>query len=211
MVQVNERGVIFRDWEVRATLAGLKTQFREVMKPQPPEDVGEIQSGLFHPTKIDCCGNEYPGEQVFGSYSTDGEWGVKSPYGGPGARLWVKETFRIFDSVSECGCHDSCRCSQYHGKPIYRVDADDGCSKWRPSIHMPRWASRITLEVVSVRVERLQEISESDAMAEGVHLGGFANRRAVPFFRNLWNKINGPDSWEQNPFVWVVEFKRINP
>lgn len=104
--------------------------------------------------------------------------------------------------------------------------------RWRPSIHMPRWASRITLEVTGVRVERLQDISEADALAEGVFKkigsspGGemdivetatgstlyyAAPTQAREEFRHLWGQINGPDSWAENPFVWVIEFKRIKP
>jgi len=83
-------------------------------------------------------------------------------------------------------------------------------SQWKPSIHMPRWASRINLEVVSVRVERLQNISEDDALAEGITL---VERGTSPVdqFKKLWESINGPGSWEANPWVWVVEFKRIEP
>jgi hypothetical protein len=101
-------------------------------------------------------------------------------------------------------------------------------SQWKPSIHMPRWASRITLEVVSVRVERLQDISEEDAMSESIesweergvddaqdyyrdYVTGGHVYNAKDSFRSLWQSINGPGSWEANPWVWVVEFKRIEP
>lgn len=218
---MHERPILFSAPMVRAILAGDKTQTRRILKPQPPSDVGEIQSGFFHPTKIDRSGNEYPGEQVCGAYSTDGQWGVKSPYGGPGARLWVRETWApvsTFDPSPETG-------ALYRADPIY-----DGMAsfewRWRPSIHMPRWASRITLEVTGVRVERVQEINEVDARAEGVEeqveIPGIergvhgdpiqpkncsaTNRER---FAYLWSKINGPDSWEANPWVWVVEFKRV--
>ena len=133
--------------------------------------------------------------------------------------LWVRESFRLFD-LSECACYDFCNCMSYHGKPVYRATGDDGESKWTPSIHMPRWASRITLEITDVRIERLQDISEEDAIAEGppglkfpappgsywVTVDG---RRQA--FRSLWESINGPGSWDANPMVWVVEFKRIEP
>lgn len=107
-------------------------------------------------------------------------------------------------------------CSNYQrgGKAIY----------WGPSIQMPRWASRITLEITSVRVERLQDISEADAAAEGVTakwepgcsgrlmeaLGGFSFRPAASAYADLWESLHGPGSWDANPWVWVVEFKRIN-
>jgi hypothetical protein len=98
----------------------------------------------------------------------------------------------------------------------YAIDNFARDRKWRPSIHMPRWASRITLEVTGVRVERLQDISEADAREEGclpvVHGDGAVDcgtRKTA--FRALWDSINGPDSWGANPFVWVVEFRRVHP
>ncbi len=211
---MTERPILFSAPMVRAIIAGDKTQTRRILKPQPPSDVGEIQSGFFHPTKIDRSGNEYPGERAFGAYSTDGRWGVKSPYGGPGARLWLRETWApvsTFDPSPETG-------ALYRADPIY-----DGMAsfewRWRPSIHMPRWASRITLEVTGVRVERVQEISEVDAYREGVvipsHHAFTSNRNpelrneARTEFQALWHEINGPGSWERNDWVWVVEFKRV--
>jgi hypothetical protein len=101
---------------------------------------------------------------------------------------------------------------------FYRADTkaapDD--VRWRPSIHMPRWASRITLRITDIRVERLQDISEDDAKAEGV---GYKNPGYLPgtkgnwigSFAYLWNKINGPGAWEANPWVWVVAFERVKP
>jgi hypothetical protein len=107
------------------------------------------------------------------------------------------------------------------GGVLYRADFDDGPRpiKYRPSIHMPRWASRITLEVTGVRVERLQDISEADAIAEGIDLNASAigirttgespQPMAIAIYRSLWESINGPQSWDANPWVWVVEFRRI--
>lgn len=126
------------------------------------------------------------------------DWtGLPCPYGKPGDRLWVRET---------------CYFEQPHGEVIYR--ADPGSEKaldpeftglrWRPSIHMPRWASRITLEIVNVRVERLQDIRVDDARAEGV-----TAKWPVHGFRNLWQSINGFGSWDANPWVWVVEFRNM--
>ena len=104
----------------------------------------------------------------------------------------------------------------------YAATEDRGGLLWRPSIHMPRWASRITLEVTGVRVERLQDISEADAYAEGIEQTDFIEEAehqepatgAPPgryAYRALWESINGPDSWTANPWVWAVEFKRISP
>lgn len=140
-------------------------------------------------------------------------WTHKCPYGMPGDRLWVKETFGCLGRSPKDG-------------PPTKGDEKTTCYratdsvvphliKWRPSIFMPRWASRITLEIVSVRVERVQEISEADAVAEGIeltevvrgHRVWHASHRAA--YASLWQVINGPGSWEANPVVWVVEFKRI--
>lgn len=132
------------------------------------------------------------------------------PYGQPGDRLWVREAWARDDE---------------DGQLMYRADVGrDLCADaWRPSIHMPRWASRITLEVTAVRVERLQDISEADAQAEGVipkwepgcsgrlmdAFGGFSFRPAASAYAELWEQINGPGAWDANPWVWVVEFKRV--
>ena len=126
------------------------------------------------------------------------------PYGRVGDHLWVRETWAPH-TWPPTG-------------PSYQYAADDqypAPERWRPSIHMPRAASRITLEVVSVRVERLNDISEEDAIAEGCPygVGGWMVDPAVgdKQFPTLWERINGPGSWDANPWVWVVEFKRIEP
>ena len=126
------------------------------------------------------------------------------PYGVPGDRLWVKETF----AVVEGGDPLVTFCSD--GRTIMMDDrADYGFGtlplRWTPSIYMPRWASRLTLEVTEVRVERLQEISEVDALAEGVTHG----QSARDAFASLWEKIHGEGSWGMDPWVWVVGFKRV--
>jgi hypothetical protein len=162
-----------------------KTQTRRIIKPQP-KFVQALTDGRFE-TSPD------------GGFDHGVEY-IRCPYGQPGDRLWVKETF----------------CTPYTiGKPVkgqqirYRsTHEDDGMTyKWRPSIFMPRWASRLTLEVVSVRVERLQEISEGDAIEEGITWD--QDHDYIGEYRKLWESINGPGSWDANPFVWVVEFKRI--
>jgi hypothetical protein len=147
------------------------------------------------------------------------------PYGQPGDRLWVRESWARDDEdgqvmyradIGRDVCADAWEQGRIEGVPRY---------KWKPSIHMPRWASRILLEVTSVRVERLQDISESDALAEGVTpkwepgcsgrlmdaFGGFSFRPAASAYAELWEQINGPGSWDTNPWVWVIEFKRVTP
>ena len=190
--KMKERPILFKAEMVQAILGGRKTQTRRVVKLSLPDGV------QAHQVRLDRC-----------------------PYGIPGDWLWVRETW-----VEGPG----------DGTPyLYRADADtDGTvpylsggaggfgggvsnaniSRWKPSIHMPRWASRITLEVTNVRVERLQRISEDDAMAEGIYpiTDSLSNcNGARYYFQSLWDSINAKlgHSWESNPFVWVVEFKRV--
>jgi hypothetical protein len=171
-----ERPILFSGPMVRAILDGRKTQTRRIVKGQPALWLNDSVMGQF--------------------ISTDDHLISMCPYGKPGDRLWVRETFAV--------CADS--------SIFYRSDGGpspwDGI-KWKPSIHMPRAASRITLEIVSVRAELLHEITESDAIAEGCQCDGvpasLTNRGA---FGKLWLSINGPGSWDVNPWVWVVEFRR---
>lgn len=176
---MKERPILFSGPMVRAILAGKKTQTRRVVKDlrwyEPPVKVAHIGNKVGTPEAL--C-----------------------PYGQPGDRLWVKETW---STTEQAGDHVA------DAHVVYRAtDPDwetmDGW-KWRPSIYMPRWASRITLEIVSVRIERLKEISESDSIAEGCPSGCFSE---------LWQSINGDTPgkrWADNPWVWVIEFRRIEP
>lgn len=209
---IRVRPIIFSAPMIRAILAGTKTQTRRIVKPQPElraiEQVGHMLG--------------------FKKRRGDGFWlwpnahdriVTECPHGQVGHRLWVRETWHTVDGESAFYRAD------YMHDP--KGDKAHGII-WRPSIFMPRWASRITLEVVSVRVERLQDISEADAMAEGVErtVVGDGWRRydadpdteaagltpcanPVSSYRSLWESINGPGSWADNPFVWVVEFKRL--
>lgn len=138
------------------------------------------------------------------------------PYGRPGDRLWVREAWAP---------HPQDPCTVFYRAT---VEAETGfpvwSGPWRPSIHMPRRASRITLEITGVRVERLQDISEVDARAEGIDydpgeggvfhvrsLAGCCSDTAAGSYRKLWEQINGPESWASNPWVWAVDFRRIAP
>jgi hypothetical protein len=222
-VVVKERPILFQADMVNAILEGRKTQTRRIVKPTKDRN----GSGCH----LAPC--EIAGEVNGGDYGL-------SPYGQPGDRLWVRETFQgplvdqeemerdptWFKDMSryENPQHCAYRAS---GDSCEYVDPDgDLIQRWKPSIHMPRWASRIMLEIVSVRVERLQDISEADAIAEGCRaLEGckwhtFAEAEAgIPMhqhtakdaFSALWEDINGEDSWDANPWVWVVEFRRIEP
>ena len=150
------------------------------------------------------------------------------PYGQPGDRLWVRESWSpdpVADGTWNYTAWSGCREGQIAGVPErfqhprfcnYAADWLHGPIRWTPSIHMPRWASRITLEVTGVRVERLNDISTEDAKAEGVEeIDGTVNLRKERMtihqhaYAQLWEQINGPGSWALNPWVWVVEFKRL--
>ncbi|UYW75572.1 hypothetical protein OFY05_11420 [Pseudocitrobacter faecalis] len=177
---MKERGMIFNGEMVRAILNGRKTQTRRTVKlPHIDRDA-----------MCELSGNELSGELSAGNYRN-------SPHGKPGDRIWVRETF------GDCGV-----------RLVYRADTFDGArckvNRWTPSIHMPRWASRILLEITDVRVERLNDISECDAKAEGAPTEcTLIGDKHYPGFRSLWKSIYGDDSWQANPWVWVIEFKRI--
>lgn len=205
---IKERPIIFGGEMVRAIRDGRKTQTRRIVKPQPNDNDIALYGNGIKAHKLEHYETGCPAG--YGFENEDYQW--RCPYGAPGERLWVRENFyNDFDNVyypadsrSKRWCCDlipECCCAEV-GKP-----------KVTPSIHMPRWASRITLEVTDVRVERLNEISEEDAKAEGVtNTGpydcrpGFVHR---VMFEDLWNRIHGVDSWDANPFVWVVAFTRI--
>jgi hypothetical protein len=193
------RPILFSAPMVRAILDGSKTQTRRVVKTrvENASRVGKrgAQAHIESPEALNHC-----------------------PYGQPGDRLWVRETF---GQVGENGRYVYCAnpADDYQwgaGKP------SQGGFRWRPSIHMPRVASRITLEITDVRVERLQDISEEDARAEGITDGGCTecgehepcgcanpSPDARDAFCWLWQSINGADSWSENPWVWVISFRRV--
>jgi len=217
---VKERPILFSGPMVRAILEGRKTQTRRIMKPQPSDDF-QPEVGFYHPSKIDRRSGEYfPGPKTFGA--SDIEQDFPCRHGQPGGRLWVRETWRTHER------DDGLDGILYRADDAFRqientVDAADRwcavprSNLWRSSIFMPRWASRITLEITGVRVERLQEITEKDAIAEGVEklpdyvLDPAPHRccRHIEGYCQLWESINGDGSWAQNPWVWVIEFKRI--
>lgn len=218
---MKERPILFSGPMVRAILGGSKTQTRRIIKPQPPRI---MQAPRGH--EFSVAGHDH-----------------YCPYGQPGDRLWVREAYALLADPGSLTSWDGqipderptpARTQLGHiPTPIYRVDGErpdvksqlGRALRWRPGIHMPRWASRITLEVTGIRVERLQDISEEDAQAEGVEAaGGFmatggrwqnylpdgpSMAMARESFRSLWEKINGPASWAANPWVWVVSFRRI--
>lgn len=210
---MKERPILFNGEMVRAVLDGRKTQTRRVITTNKKwadeiHLVEQRDSSLW----------PYNGwhDSIQGP---DGcEHLIPCPYGVPGDRLWVRETWRLSTS-DDCACYDPCRCKS--GVPIYKAHNDCGEETWKPSIYMPRWASRILLEVVQVRVQRVQEITPADAIAEGippVRLGEQFSEDAFDFasievwkFRKLWDSINAKRGfgWDVNPWVWAITFKVI--
>ncbi len=189
---MKERPILFSAPMVRALLDGSKTQTRRIVKPQPV---------MYEPGQ--CVGVS---DMINDS--------LVCPYGQPGNRLWVRETHRPIWSQTP----------GYLINVDYRADPREKWerlgdqigmpTKWTPSIHMRREYSRILLEIVSVRVERLNEIGVEEIQAEGVQTTQEAImvdgcRARVVDFANLWESINGAGSWAANPWVWVVEFRRL--
>jgi hypothetical protein len=194
MNKPKERPILFSGPMVRSILDGRKTQTRRIIKHRE--------------NRWECSDDGVTGKAwpfwpcyVFGEPEPIA---MPCPYGKPGDRLWVRETFN----------------SDWCDQVIFKADGgsakDAGYTKepkWKRSIHMPRWASRITLEIIAVRVERLNEISEADAIAEGVLIDGIGSpggpmRVSQRAFKIFWQAINGPESWAANPWVWVIEFRK---
>jgi len=204
---MKERPILFSAPMVRALLAGTKTQTRRVVKPQPV--YGDVQ-GLFQ-----CW--QFPHKRGHLLYPNAKDQVIAlCPYGQPGDRLWVRETFAAWwDTATGKRTHVMGYRADINDPDWDGFGADDPWwldAKWEPSIHMPRNFSRITLEITGVRVERLQDISEEDAKAEGVERHAPACVVGRPYrvpYSVLWESINGPGSWDANPWVWVVEFKRV--
>lgn len=217
---MKERPILFSGPMVRAILEGRKTQTRRVLKHDPSDD--------WKPAYYcDINGYDEDGELSpdvvigWGAVNQDGDEGYVCPYGKPGNRLWVRENFS-----GPYGCRNLKPKDWPDNAPIWHwADGNPVKGDWtkpKPSIHMPRWASRITLEITGIRVERLQDISEADAKAEGCapawldaddHETIHADQRPTyrRGFSRLWCGINGPESWDANPWVWVIEFQRVRP
>ncbi|HCM5084710.1 TPA: hypothetical protein N3K56_003911 [Klebsiella aerogenes] len=235
---MTERGMIFNSEMVRALLDGRKTQTRRPIKWKQTRftEIGEREDGSKWPWSEDAehaCDYWHP-----------------CPFGAIGDRIWVRETWGVVShELDEDGRIQSWMPDRpatvihempfgngyYSGHAIYAADGDftwgdddgyeDGRSCWKPSIHMPRAASRILLEITDVRVERLNAISEEDAMREGIDADRLAESQdnydciadhnmtgrptAKGYFSDLWQSIYGEESWKASPWVWVIEFKRV--
>lgn len=214
---MRERPILFSGPMVQALLDGRKTQTRRVVSsPSKKHDeftLLEHEKGWW----------PYLSDDGESSITDDGnETPIDCPYGVPGDRLWVRETFALWREGYD-----------RRGHVVYRADMKDkagedfsqpdlmGLSKWYPSIRMKRVYSRLTLEITEVRVQRLQEISEEDAKAEGVSVNltavlateGRVGSRVchTSAYIKLWDSINGAGSWAANPWVWAITFMPVRP
>lgn len=210
-----DRPILFSAPMVRALLDGSKTQTRRVVKRSDEWPASAVKAvmlesrGTALAVAADRC-----------TYGPE----ISCPYGQPGDRLWVRESWSTHAGFDRYAPSELTHIRSFH----YWADGHLVTGKKRPSIHMPRWASRITLEITGVRVERLQDISPADAEAEGIEpqadgigwkrgpISGdhpnTAKRTAFPklAYQSLWESINSPDSWAANPWVWVIEFKKAS-
>ena len=210
------------------------------MKCQPDADAS-ITVESYNVAVTNRRGYQEAGPEIFGAWWRDGEAGCKCPFGQPGDRLWVRETwycdhFEVQQGpyLQPADMHDLDQ-SREDGELVYAADGlapyEQDQPTWKPSIHMPRWASRILLEITDVRVERLQDITEEQALAEGIvgvpfrpddgwpictgYMVGPDDGKtglqttAAKAFAGLWDSVGG--NWNANPWVWVVEFKRVTP
>lgn len=250
-MSTKELPILFSAPMVRAILEGRKTQTRRVMKQQP-----EHRWNLL---RVDESGASFCTGNHERSQGCSGDVVMACPYGKPGDRLWVRETWRVeawsdidnnlqigyaaggnwdrsdvipaqYDPDGEMFCKLAAQSEEDAIKRGFDpadgdIDAQSWTwsekeipTRWRPSIHMPRWASRITLEVTGMRVQRLQDISEGDAFAEGMNSGSLeiwksGDDTPIGMFGQLWDSINDARGlgWDTNPWVWVVEFRRVTP
>ncbi|KLR26082.1 phage-like protein [Enterobacter hormaechei subsp. hoffmannii] len=222
--------MIFNGEMVRAILDGRKTQTRRIMKIQPSDGFHPTHNGYdqdlnahwYTPGVVDKNGYLQPAKKdVFGV--ADENEGYTCPFGAVGDRIWVREAFQG-PLVSEELLEEYRAYPEKFENPEYCEYATDGGPRpeycdlddnlrhgWRPSIHMPRWASRITLEITGVRVERLQAITLGDICKE-IGCGLYDFRPATYGFQvweDLWKSIYGEENWQANPWVWVIEFKVV--
>ncbi|HBR5625897.1 TPA: hypothetical protein MNL42_005151 [Klebsiella pneumoniae] len=212
---MKERGMIFNGEMVRAILDGRKTQTRRPIKWKQTRftEIGEREDGSKWPWSEDAehaCDFWHP-----------------CPFGAVGDRIWVREAFRVHSRATDVATlvykasERNSWTEQTRRVPVAVCNKPATPEKWTPSLHMPRWASRILLEITDVRVERLNSIHDVDAMREGIQnlttcshadfgIPGVVNaQHPVRAFQLLWESIYGAVSWRANPWVWVIEFKRV--
>ena len=209
---MKERPILFSTPMVKAILEGRKTQTRRVMRRQP-DKVERFKHGVETADTdaryaiLRCYNRPKMFKKCNSGWFADASYKTPFTEFNVGDHLWVRETWRKYD-CDECPCYEYCNCPP-HGTYLYYADCLDDEAKWKPSIHMPRSASRILLEITNIRVERVQDISEADAVAEGMVADD--DYCAEEYFSIAWNKKHGwkEKSWNANPWVWVVEFNVI--
>jgi len=222
---MKERGVIFNAEMVRAILDGQKTQTRRIIQSAAKNMQARGHEVISHREP----GDKWYGDHVYSMRDRSGVWQdftneeflAKCPFGQPGDRIWVREAFRVMGCATDVARLMYKASERNSFTESTRTVPVASCTKqpsqkWTPSIHMPRWASRITLEITDVRVERLNSISEEDARAEGCAGGHDSipdyHYSATPHehFHHVWTSIYGAESWQANPWVWVIEFRRVD-
>ena len=205
---------------VRATLAGLKTQTRRPIKPRPDDDIVDVEYDAIADLWL---GNTHEDNDL--GYTSS--WAARCPLGKAGDRLWVRETWQHYQNSGQRAA-DFPEHQKFAANCFYRADESNPrtkplSGKWRPSLLMPRWACRLVLPLVSVRVERVQGITDEDAEEEGIRewaktdpklcalrAAGFAIPSRPKFlFRLCWISIYGEGSWDANPWVWVAQWDHI--
>jgi hypothetical protein len=202
--------LLFKAEMVRALLDGTKTQTRRVAK----------LSKHYANCHLELEGDEL---MIVNNFDPESRTSAICPYGQVGDQIWVKETWRTWtslDQVKPSNLADGCLIEYAAGGNNYAENNLYAMSKnWRSPLFMQKRFSRITLEITNVRVERLNNISVSDAIAEGVDVGDFADIMhdvsngisIIDRYRDLWDSINGKGAWHKNPWVWVIEFKVVKP
>lgn len=225
---MKERPILFSTPMVQAILAGNKTQTRRIIK-SPAKNMQESGQEVI---KRNPDNDPWYKDRIWSMRTQQGLWGDYTnkqflefcPYGQIGDQLWVRETWQPWKRTN-------IEYDEWEPLPVSRFEeadsieyraSSDSLGPWKPSIHMPRSESRIQLEITNIRVERLQDISEADAKAEGInhcpkrivkpHSNPveYIEVSAKDYFQDLWESINGPESWTANPWVWVIEFKRLD-
>lgn len=227
---MKERPILFSGPMVRALLDGSKTQTRRIA--DRVSGFGKVRQ--FQASNTPGYDFTFRCKRGLWQDFRKSELLARCPFGNVGDRLWVRETWAVVPHVTDDGPKHRAKCDGTGA--TWRADWNENPSGfiWKPSIHMPRWASRITLEITSVRIERLNDISESDAMAEGIKhfskdgklrkywVGDPSEEIDIPkvtwaqmprspvlAFQSLWESINGDGSWALNPWVWCIEFRKV--
>jgi len=189
------RPILFSTPMVQAILNGTKFQTRRVIKGIDQLEGAYFQTLVQHAT----------GRITFSSLNVDYAIEVKCPYGQVGDVIWVREKHRAL-----VNCQDNSFASWSYYSDMPKEFHEQFPKKWTPSIHMPKTACRLFLKIKEIRVERLQDLSRGDAMGEGCPFPNMADgQNPKDWFAQLWQSINGEQSWNENPWVWVIEFEKI--